>query len=237
VASFFAAFMSTLSTYLNLSSAYFVNDFYRPFAVKDRDDRHYIFVSRVMTVVLSILTAFVTLYVTSIIGVFKFLIAFGSGTGLVYIMRWFWWRINAWSEISAMLASTVMSIIVYTVLAELPFYGKLAAIISVSTVVWVLVTLLTAPADMDKLVAFVRKARPSGPGWEPVRKLIPEDVKGESLAGAFFDWISASLFLVALTIGTGKALLGYPSGYLWLGVSLVTGLILKKRFASYSFRD
>jgi Na+/proline symporter len=108
IASFFAAFMSTLSTYLNLSSAYFVNDFYRPFLVKDMDDRHYIFVSRLMTVALSVLTAVVTFYVTSIIGVFKFLIAFGSGTGLVYIMRWFWWRINAWSEISAMAASTIL---------------------------------------------------------------------------------------------------------------------------------
>jgi len=237
VASFFAAFMSTLSTYLNLSSAYFVNDFYRPFAVKDKDDKHYILVSRIMTVVLSILTAVITLYVTSIIGVFKFLIAFGSGTGLVYIMRWFWWRINAWSEISAMLASTVMSVIVYTIFKDLPFYGKLASIISVSTVVWVIVTLLTPPADMEKLKSFVRRARPSGPGWAPVKKLIPEEVEGESLAGAFFDWITASLFLVALTIGIGKALLGFSSGYVWLGVSVVTGFILRKRFASYSFND
>jgi SSS family solute:Na+ symporter len=237
VASFFAAFMSTLSTYLNLSSAYFVNDFYRPFAVKGRDDKHYIFVSRIMTVVLSILTAVVTLYVSSIIGVFKFLIAFGSGTGLVYIMRWFWWRINAWSEISAMVASTVMSVIVYTRFAGLPFYGKLAAIISVSTVVWVLVTLLTAPTDMEKLVEFVKKARPGGPGWAPVRKLMPGVEEGESLSGAFFDWFAASLFLVGLTIGTGKALLGYSSGYAWLTISLVTGWILKKRFAGYSFKD
>jgi Na+/proline symporter len=238
IASFFAAFMSTLSTYLNLSSAYFVNDFYRPFLVKDMDDRHYIFISRVMTVVLSILTAVVTFYVTSIIGVFKFLIAFGSGTGLVYIMRWFWWRINAWSEISAMAASTIMSIIVYTMFAELPFYGKLAIIISVSTVVWVVVTLLTGPADMEKLIAFVKKARPSGPGWAPVKKLIPGGVESESLFGAFFDWLCASLFLVGLTIGTGKMLLGYyMSGYIWLMISLVTGWLLKKRYASYSFKD
>jgi Na+/proline symporter len=238
IASFFAAFMSTLSTYLNLSSAYFVNDFYRPFLVKDMDDRHYIFVSRLMTVALSVLTAVVTFYVTSIIGVFKFLIAFGSGTGLVYIMRWFWWRINAWSEISAMATSTIMSVVVYTGPWELSFYWKLIIIISSSTVVWVIVTLLTAPADMGKLVSFVKKARPGGPGWTPVKKLVPGGVESESLYGAFFDWLCASLFLVGITIGTGKMLLGYYfSGYVWLVISLATGWLLKKRYTSYSFED
>lgn len=247
VASFFAAFMSTLSSYLNLSSAYFVNDFYRPFVVKDKDDKHYIFVSRLMAIVLSVITAMVTSYVTTLVGIFKFLLAFGSGTGLVYILRWFWWRINAWSEISAMVASTIMTIIVYTKpewipyygkLGVVPFYGKLIVIISVSTVVWVLVTLLTAPTDMHKLVSFVKKARPGGPGWAPVKKLIPGGVESESLYGAFFDWLCASLFLVGLTIGTGKMLLGYYfSGYVWLLISLVTGWVLKKRYASYTFKN
>ncbi len=230
VASFFAAFMSTLSTYLNLSSAYFVNDFYRPYLKKDAGDRHYIFMSRVMTVVLSVLTAAVTFYVTSIIGVFKFLIAFGSGTGLVYIMRWFWWRINAWSEISAMVASTVMTVIVYTVLNEIPYYGKLALIISVSTVIWVLVTLMTAPADMHRLVDFVRKARPGGPGWGPVREIAGPGFEGESLRSAAFDWVCSCLFLFGLTLGIGKLLLGfYLTGYIWLLISIVTGWVLKRR--------
>ncbi|MGD2079817.1 MAG: Na+:solute symporter [Nitrospirota bacterium] len=238
VASFFAAFMSTLSTYLNLSSAYFVNDFYRPFLVKDRDDRHYIFVSRAAAVALSALTAVVTLYVTSIVGVFKFLIAFGSGTGLVYILRWFWWRVNAWSEISAMVASTAMTLVAYRVYPELPYYGKLALIISVSTAVWVAATYVTGPTDMDKLVEFVRRARPGGPGWGPVRRLIKEPVEGESLSGAFLDWAAGSLFVVGLTLGIGKLLLGYfLSGYIWLLVSLVTGWLLKRRFATYTFSD
>jgi Na+/proline symporter len=238
VASFFAAFMSTLSTYLNLSSAYFVNDFYRPFLVKDRDDRHYIFVSRAAAVALSAVTAVVTLYVTSIVGVFKFLIAFGSGTGLVYILRWFWWRVNAWSEISAMVASTVMTLVAYRVYPELPYYGKLALIISVSTAVWVAATYVTGPTDMDKLVEFVRRARPGGPGWGPVRRLIGEPVEGENLSGAFLDWAAGSLFVIGLTLGIGKLLLGYfLSGYIWLLVSLVTGWILKRRFATYTFSD
>jgi hypothetical protein len=91
---------------------------------------------------------------------------------------------------------------------------------------------------MEKLIAFVKKARPSGPGWAPVKKLIPGGVESESLFGAFFDWLCASLFLVGLTIGTGKMLLGYyMSGYVWLMISLATGWLLKKRYASYSFKD
>jgi Na+/proline symporter len=227
VASFFAAFMSTLSTYLNLSSAYFVNDFYRPFLKRDADDRHYIFVSRLMTLVLSALTIVVTYYVTSIIGVFKFLIAFGSGTGLVYIVRWFWWRVNAWSEISAMVASTVMSVIAYTVLNSMPYYGKLFLIISVSTVIWVAATLLTKPADEEKLKEFVKHVRPGGPGWERIRKKVHDHGEAENLFRSFAHWIYGCLFLISLTIGTGKVLLGYyQSGFVWLVLSIVTGWLL-----------
>jgi Na+/proline symporter len=236
IASFFAAFMSTLSTYLNLSSAYFVNDFYRPFIKKDAGDKHYIAVSRLMTVVLSALTAYVTYYVTSIIGVFKFLIAFGSGTGLVYIIRWFWWRVNAWSEISAMLASTVMTVIAYTVLKSVPYYGKLGLIISVSTLVWVSVTVLTKPVEKEKLIEFVKRARPGGPGWRSIRRLIHDAPEGESLSGAFVEWTYGCLFLIGLTIGVGKMLLGfYLSGYIWLLLSLVTGWLMKKRMHKWKW--
>jgi Na+/proline symporter len=236
LASFFAAFMSTLSTYLNLSSAYFVNDFYRPFLRKDADDRHYIAVARLMTVVLSALTAVVTFYVTSIIGVFKFLIAFGSGTGLVYIMRWFWWRVNAWSEISAMITSTAMTVVAYTVLKGLPYYVKLGLIISVSTAVWLLVTMATRPAEREKLEGFLKRARPAGPGWRPVREMATGDPGEESLLGPFLDWIYGCLFLIGLTIGAGKMLLGfYLSGYIWLMLSLVTGWLIKRRTAGWKW--
>jgi Na+/proline symporter len=236
IASFFAAFMSTLSTYLNLSSAYFVNDFYRPFLRRDAGDRHYIAVSRLMTVVLSALTAYVTYHVSSIIGVFKFLIAFGSGTGLVYIIRWFWWRVNAWSEISAMVTSTAMSVVAYTVFEDIPYYGKLGLIISVSTVVWFAVTLLTRPVEDEKLIDFVRRVRPGGPGWERIRRLLADAPRGESLAGALSEWVYGCLFLIGLTVGIGKALLGfYFSAYIWLIVGLLTGWRLRKRFSEWKW--
>ena len=228
LASFFAAFMSCLSTYLNLSSAYFVNDFYRPFIRPGKDDRHYIKVARIIVLVLSAATAVITYNVSSIIGVFKFLIAFGSGTGLVYIMRWFWWRINAWSEISAVLASSLATAIVYTsrIFARTPYYDRLSLIIGFSTAVWVAVTFLTRPVEMEKLRDFYMKATPGGPGWGPVRKGLEASGPGV-FAGAFAQWVLGCVFLVGLTVGIGEAILGfYLPAFFWLSLSALMGFKL-----------
>ncbi len=231
LASFFAAFMSCLSTYLNLSSAYFVNDFYKPFVRKGKDDRHYINVARVMVLVLSAATAIITYNVSSIIGVFKFLIAFGSGTGLVYIMRWFWWRVNAWSEISALISSSLATAVVYLsrTFAHTPYYDRLALIIGFSTAVWVAVTFLTKPVEMEKLKDFYRRTKPGGFGWGPVKAVLPEaDRTGAgALTGALTQWVLGCVFLVGLTIGMGEAVLGfYLSAFLWLLASALTAFKL-----------
>lgn len=227
IASFFAAFMSTLSTYLNLSSAYFVNDFYRPFVKPEASERHYINVSRMATIVLSLITAIVTYNVSSIIGVFKFLIAFGSGTGLVYIVRWFWWRVNAWSEISAMATSTIMSIIAYTHFKAWPFYDKLLLIISASTFVWVAVTFMTSPVEREKLEDFVKRTNVSGPGWREIRQGMQGLAPAESLWQAFGGFVAGSVFLIAATIGTGKLLLGYGAeSAAWGALSAASALAL-----------
>ncbi|MCL4477202.1 MAG: Na+:solute symporter [Nitrospirae bacterium] len=229
LASFFAAFMSTLSTYLNLSSAYFVNDFYRPFVKREATEKHYIKVSRIATLVLSIVTGIVTYYTTSIIGVFKFLIAFGSGTGLVYIVRWFWWRVNAWSEISAMVASTGMTLLAYLhpSFRSSPYYAKLFLIISVSTIVWLGVTLLTKPAENAKLVEFYRRTRPGRAGWKPVALLADDPQDRGTLTDSLVQWIYGCLLIIGLTIGLGKLILGYIlPGSLWLCVAAVSGWLV-----------
>lgn len=234
LASFFAAFMSTLSTYLNLSSAYFVNDLYRPFVKKDATERHYINVSRLMTLVLSAVTAVVTFHVTSIVGVFKFLIAFGSGTGLVYIIRWFWWRVNAWSEVSAMAASTVMTIVAYAhpSFKGIPYYGKLSLIIAVSTVIWVLTTFLTRPAEKERLVEFYKKTRPGGPGWKPIRELLGEDPERGGLSGPFLEWVLGCVFVMGLTVGTGMLLFGfYVPGAIWAASGVSAGVLIWRRMS------
>lgn len=239
LASFFAAFMSTLSTYLNLSSAYFLNDFYRPFIKKDATERHYITVSRLATLVLSIITAIVTYYTTSIIGLFKFLIAFGSGTGLVYIMRWFWWRINAWSEVSAMIASTAVTVIAYThpALKLSPYYAKLFLIISVSTVIWVAVTLLTRPTDKSRLVEFYKRTVPGGRGWGPIERLIDDPLTHNNLKDSVLLWIYGCLFVIGLTLGAGKLVLGYPlSGFMWFSLAMVSGWLIYREMKTEGWR-
>lgn len=239
LASFFAAFMSTLSTYLNLSSAYFVNDFYRRFVKKDETERHYINVSRAATLVLSVITAIVTYHVTSIIGVFKFLIAFGSGTGLVYIIRWYWWRVNAWSEISAMVSSTVMTIVAYMhpALKSSPYYAKLSLIIGVSTIVWVVVTLLTKPSEKEKLIEFYKKTTPGGHGWKPVEQLIDDPPKNNALSDTLLEWIYGCLFVIGLTLGTGKLLLGYHlSGAAWFTMALISGWLVYQRLTKKGWK-
>lgn len=239
LASFFAAFMSTLSTYLNLSSAYFVNDFYMPFVKKGATEKHYINVSRIATLVLSIVTGIITYYVTSIIGVFKFLIAFGSGTGLVYIVRWFWWRVNAWSEISAMITSTVMTVIAYThpAFSSSPYYAKLSFIISVSTVIWISVTFLTQPVQKEKLIEFYKKTTPGGIGWKPIEKLLNDPSEKNKLSEAVIEWIWGCLFVIGLTMGIGKLLLGfYTSGYIWMFVAFLSGWLTYRQLTKKGWK-
>ncbi len=232
LASFFAAFMSTLSTYLNLSSMYFINDFYRRFVSRGRSERHYLAVTRISILVLSLITAVVTYYATSIVEVFKFLIAFGSGTGLVYLVRWFWWRVNAWSEVSAMTASTAVSSYLYVAHPGLPFYAKLFIIISFSTVTWVAVTLLTRPVDERHLLEFYRKVNVGGAGWRRIEEKLHEGERpNHGLKVSVRDWIYGCIFVYGITLGLGMLLFGrlveggvYVAAGLLFGVSVFRGL-------------
>ncbi|MBM4141230.1 MAG: Na+:solute symporter [Nitrospira sp.] len=232
LASFFAAFMSTLSTYLNLSSAYFINDFYRRFVKKDKTERHYILVTRISILILSVITAIATYYATSIVEVFKFLIAFGSGTGLVYLMRWFWWKINAWSEISAMIASTTTSSYIYIVHPAMPFYAKLFFIIFFSTLVWVLVTLFTKPVDRKHLTEFYKKARVGGIGWREIENNIQGlNISKNNLYASLKNWFYGCIFIYGITIGTGMFLFQrFTEGLIYSCFALISAIFVYRGF-------
>ncbi len=233
LASFFAAFMSTLSTYLNLSSVYFINDFYRRFVKRDETERHYIFITRISILVLSLITAVATYYATSIVEVFKFLIAFGSGTGLVYIARWYWWRVNAWSEISAMAASTLISSYIYVFHPALPFYAKLFLIILFSTLVWVAVTLLTKPVDERVLMDFYRRVRIGGIGWRPVERKI-QDLQGRRLYLSVRDWLYGCAFIYGITLGVGMLFFNrVTEGVMYIAAGLVSGVSVYRRLTRH----
>src|SRR6201991_3752335 len=175
LAAFAAAYMSTIGTQLNWGASYVIQDFYRRFIKRDGNERHYVIISQLVTMVLMIAEVIVTFYMGAIGGAWKLLLVTGAGTGTVLLLRWFWWRINAWSEISAMIAAAVVSL--YLQSSHGPhrdsdntqqFAYLMLTTVGITTVIWVIVTLLTPPETMETLVGFYRRVHPAGPGWAPV---------------------------------------------------------------------
>ena len=179
VASLGAAFMSTISTHLNWGSSYIVYDFYKQQINKNASEKELVNVGRLSTVSLFVLSSLFALLLTNALELFQIILMFGAGTGLIFILRWFWWRINAWSEISAMLVSGFITIILkYTYIGDYLFsdngvfksYYEFPAVVLVTTFIWLLVTFLTKPDNTESLINFCKKTNPGGPGWEKIRK-------------------------------------------------------------------
>ncbi len=221
LAGFAAAYMSTIATHLNWGASYLVNDVYRRFLKPDASERHYVHAGRLTTVFLFLASIVVTLNLGTIEGAWRFLLALGSGTGLVLILRWYWWRINAWSEISAMGSSGVVS------LAAMAWFARPGAIapgpgadfeaqaktmlvtVVVSTIVWVTVTYLTKPEPDEKLRSFYARVRPGGPGWARVSAAMGhgrEPIPGGALSLA--NWALSAVLVYASLFGIGKLVLG-----------------------------
>jgi len=230
MAGFAAAYMSTVGTQLNWGASYLVNDFYKRFLNKTDTEKHYVAVSRWATVFLFLASAVVTHYLGTIEGAWKFLLALGSGTGLVLILRWYWWRINAWSEISAMIASFVVSVTAINVIKPMYAAGDLKAdavvmlvTVAVSTVVWLGVTFATKPEPDRVLEAFYRRVRPGGPGWATVSTKIGfgrESIPGGALA--WTNWIAGIVAVYSSLFGIGKIILGsLLPGLLMLAIAVI----------------
>jgi solute:Na+ symporter, SSS family len=225
MAGFAAAYMSTVGTQLNWGASYLVNDFYKRFLNRTATEKHYVTISRWATVLLFLLSAIVTHFIGTVGGAWVFLLALGSGTGLVLILRWYWWRINAWSEISAMIASFVVSTVASLVLKNrfapddtLRLNATVMLVtVAVSTIVWLGVTFATKPEPDRVLEAFYRRVRPGGPGWEAVSTRIGfgrEKIPGGALA--WTNWIAGIVAVYSSLFGIGKIVLG----------SLVPGLVM-----------
>ena len=177
LASLAAAYMSTISTHLNWGASYVVNDFYKQQVKPDATEKHLVNIGRITTVILMIVSSLVALSLTNALQLFEIILMFGAGTGLIFILRWFWWRINAWTEISAMIASGIISILLtFTTQGDalfndggmFPGYLKFPFVVLFSTIIWLLVTFLTAPETDKVLFAFYTKTQPGGPGWEKI---------------------------------------------------------------------
>jgi len=232
LAGFAAAFMSTIGTNLNWGASYLVNDFYRRFVRKDGTEKHYVAMSQVATVFLTIVSAIVTYYMDSIAAAWKLLIVTGAGTGTVLILRWYWWRINAWSEVSAMAAAFVVSVALQTVFGlssddPIGFAHIMLITVGITTVVWLATTYLTAPEPMDTLVAFYRRVRPSGQLWKPVALKAPDVPPSRDLRYNFLDWVCGCIMIYGMLFGAGKVILQeYGIGFSFLAVGLAAGAVI-----------
>ncbi|MCX6138346.1 MAG: Na+:solute symporter [Ignavibacteriales bacterium] len=245
LAAFAAAYMSTIGTQLNWGASYIVNDVYRRFMVRTRKEKHYVNASQVITIVLMLLSAVVTYYMESIAGAWKILMALGAGTGLVYILRWFWWRINAWSEISAMAAAFVTSIALqyfFQWKEEDPreFAYLLLVTVAITTAVWLSVTFLTAPEPKETLLAFYRRVRPNAKMWGPIAAEATDVAPTKDGIFNLINWLGGVVMIYAALFGFGKIVLGeMVHGLLFLLVAAIFAAIIyrnmnKRGWEAYS---
>ena len=227
IAGMLAAYVSTLSTHLNWGTSYIVHDFYRRFVRQDAEERHYVFVGRVVTALLMFAAAGVTLALDSARQSFNLLMSIGAGTGLIYLLRWFWWRINAWSEIAAMASSFVVSIGFFVAQKSgvaIDANTVLLVTIAITTVVWVTTTYLTEPTDAGTLEGFYARVRPAGPGWRAVRERAGLGSSPDSLADSLLGWVLGCAFIYAALFGSGSFVYGrWPQGMVWLAVFVLSG--------------
>jgi len=232
VAAFAAAYMSTIATQLNWGASYLVNDFYRRFLKKNASDRHYVNASQLATVFLTIVSAVVTFYMASIAGAWKLLIVTGAGTGSVLLLRWYWWRINAWSEVSAMIAAFVTSVILQTAFhldsdQPVDFAWLMIFTVGFTTVCWLAVTFLTSPESNDTLIAFYRRTRPSFSGWRRIAVQVPEVKPSRGGLSNLLDWICGCVLIYGVLFGVGKLLLLETGlGILLVVIGLAAGAVI-----------
>ena len=236
IAGFLAAFLSTISSSLNWGCSLIVNDFYRRFLVKDKSEKYYVTVSRITTIILMIIAAISSFFMESISGAWKFLIAIGAGTGLVFILRWFWWRINAWSEISAMASALIVSLglqyvfqSVYNVNMDDPkiFAYMVLITTSITTIIWLIVTFLTKPEPEEKLISFYRRVRPSAMLWKPIAEKVTDVVPQKDGMFNLLDWIAGCVLIYMTLFGVGHILFGnWILGLVFLVVAIIAMLVI-----------
>lgn len=228
VAAFLAAFMSTVGTQLNWGTSYLINDFYRRFVKRQASERHYVLVSKIFIVLLVILSGYTAAHISSIESAWLLLLGMGAGTGGVLLLRWYWWRINAWSEISSMIAAFVVSVSLrwanFSGNSSVVF-AKTAMITTViTTIVWVITTLLTSPETEERLLKFYRRVQPTVYGWRHIAAVAPEIKPVRDSGANTFDWIMGCTLVYCCLFGIGELVLqAWIAGLLLLTVAAAAG--------------
>jgi hypothetical protein len=228
--------MSTISTHLNWGASYLVNDVYLRFLRPNASARAQVVASRVATTVLMICSLIVMSFLSSVEQGWKILIGLGAGTGLVFILRWYWWRVNAWSEISAMVASFVTSMVLarygYNLddLSQATYAITMLITVAVTTVVWLAVTYATGPESEATLDRFYRRVRPGGPGWRPVAARL--GFEGDPIPGGALSWVNwvaglAAVYCAVVALGAALTGSGLKGGL--YGIAAIAAFALIQR--------
>ena len=228
VAGTLAAYRSTIETHLNWGTSYLVHDFYRRFLRPGRSEKHYVLVGRITTALLMICAALMTYALGTAREAFDLILSIGAGTGLLYLLRWFWWRVNAWSEIAAMASSFVVALGFFIARkngAVVPSHVSLLVTVATTTVVWLLATVVAPATDRKTLVRFFQLVRPAGAGWKGVRAEAGVGASPDSLPQAMLGWVCGCTMVYAALFGTGSMLYGrMPQFLMWLVVFVLSGL-------------
>jgi Na+/proline symporter len=227
-----AANSSTILTHLNWGASYLVHDFYRRFINDSAEEKHYVLMGRIATIVLFFLSSGLVFVLDTAKDAFDIILQVGAGTGLLYLLRWFWWRINAWCEVVAMVSSFLISVsLQYTAYSS---STKLLITIASTTACWLLAAYFAPPTDKQTLIDFYRKVRPAGPGWEPIRQasgLSTEDLKqtGDSLPLALVGWFAGCTMIWSALFTVGNFLYGRTGAALALGAVFVVSTLVVLR--------
>ena len=247
IVSFLAAFMSTIDTHLNWGASYLINDIYKRFYKPNETERHYVIVGKIITVLLMLLAAFTALKMQSISKAWEFIFSMGAGIGLVLILRWFWWRVNAWSEITALATSIIITISlefiafyqtitagkVYSLFGTEPIlfgislqvHHKLLIIVPIAVISWLTVTFLTEPEPIDQLQKFYARVQPGG-WWGPVTFNFKHTLKPVS-NGFFIQWIAGILMIYGFTFGIGNLIFNnFSNAFFLLGYALIGSYLI-----------
>jgi Na+/proline symporter len=227
VAGMLAAYVSTLSTHLNWGTSYLVHDFYRRFMAQGRSEAHYVMVGRLVTALLMLVSGLLTYALDTAQESFQLLLKVGAGTGLLYLLRWYWWRINAWSEIAAMAGSFLIAVGFFIASksgSSMPAHQSLLITVGATTLIWIAVTLVTAPTNRETLVSFYRLVRPAGSGWNPIRAIAgPQTGSPDKLADSMLGWVFGCAAVYSALFGTGSFLYGWmPQAMMWGAVFVVS---------------
>lgn len=244
ITSLMAAYMSTISTHLNWGSSYIVNDFYRRFIRQKGTEKEFLMVGRLATVVLMIFAMLLALALEDALQTFGILLQIGAGTGLIFILRWFWWRVNAASEIAAMTSSFLVAL--YFAFAhnklfdvELASWQQLVIGVFFTTIVWIITAYTTKPANKETLYHFLKVVKPGGPGWRRIVKQAKQD--GHDVSGmedqrwkvpvGIICMIYASIAIYSAMIGTGYFIYGdFLRGSILAGLAIISGYMLSRKW-------